>query len=34
MWTAYPRMDGRLHGVGLPASVRIIPPLGYLDYTR
>jgi UDP-N-acetylglucosamine 2-epimerase (non-hydrolysing) len=29
---AHPRLDGRLHGAGLPASVRIIPPLGYLDF--
>jgi UDP-N-acetylglucosamine 2-epimerase (non-hydrolysing) len=29
---AHPRVDGRLHGAGLPASVRIIPPLGYLDF--
>ncbi len=29
---AHPRVDGRLHGAALPASVRIIPPLGYLDF--
>jgi UDP-N-acetylglucosamine 2-epimerase (non-hydrolysing) len=29
---AHPRLDGRLHGAGLPAAVRIIPPLGYLDF--
>ena len=29
---AHPRVDGRLRGAGLPASVRIIPPLGYLDF--
>jgi len=29
---AHPRVDGGLHGAGLPASVRIIPPLGYLDF--
>ena len=29
---AHPRVDGRLRGAGLPPSVRIIPPLGYLDF--
>ena len=29
---AHPRVDGRLHGAGLPAAVRIVPPLGYLDF--
>jgi len=29
---AHPRVDGLLRGAGLPASVRIIPPLGYLDF--
>ena len=29
---AHPRVDGLLHGAGLPAGVRIIPPLGYLDF--
>jgi UDP-N-acetylglucosamine 2-epimerase (non-hydrolysing) len=29
---AHPRVDGRLHRAGLPAGVRIIPPLGYLDF--
>jgi len=28
----HPRVDGLLHRAGLPASVRIIPPLGYLDF--
>ena len=29
---AHPRVNGLLDGAGLPASVRIIPPLGYLDF--
>jgi UDP-N-acetylglucosamine 2-epimerase (non-hydrolysing) len=29
---AHPRADRRLRSAGLPASVRIIPPLGYLDF--
>ena len=29
---AHPRVDGRLRDAGLPAAVRIIPPLGYLDF--
>jgi UDP-N-acetylglucosamine 2-epimerase (non-hydrolysing) len=29
---AHPRVNGRLQGAGLPASMRIIPPLGYLDF--
>jgi UDP-N-acetylglucosamine 2-epimerase (non-hydrolysing) len=29
---AHPRLDGQLHGAGLAAGVRIIPPLGYLDF--
>lgn len=29
---AHPRADGRLRSAGLPAGVRIIPPLGYLDF--
>ena len=29
---AHPRADGQLRGAGLPASVRVIPPLGYLDF--
>ena len=29
---AHPRVDSRLPGAGLSASVRIIPPLGHLDF--
>jgi UDP-N-acetylglucosamine 2-epimerase (non-hydrolysing) len=29
---AHPRVADRLHGAGLPAGVRIIPPAGYLDF--
>ena len=29
---AHPRVDGRPRGAGLPHAVRIIPPLGYLDF--
>ena len=29
---AHPRVNGQLHRAGLPASVRIVPPLGYLDF--
>ena len=29
---AHPRVNGLLHGAGLPASVRVLPPLGYLDF--
>ena len=29
---AHPRVNGQLRSAGLPASVRIIPPLGYLDF--
>ncbi len=29
---AHPRAAGRLHSAGLPDSVRIIPPAGYLDF--
>jgi UDP-N-acetylglucosamine 2-epimerase (non-hydrolysing) len=29
---AHPRVNGQLLDAGLPASVRIIPPLGYLDF--
>ena len=29
---AHPRVDSRLRNAGLPAGVRIIPPLGYLDF--
>jgi UDP-N-acetylglucosamine 2-epimerase (non-hydrolysing) len=29
---AHPRVTDRLHGAGLPAGVRIIPPAGYLDF--
>ena len=29
---AHPRVAERLAGAGLPASVRIIPPAGYLDF--
>ncbi len=32
MLPAHPRVNGRLHGAGLPASVRIIRPLGYLEF--
>ena len=28
----HPRTRGRLHGAALPEGVRIIPPLGYLDF--
>ena len=29
---AHPRVADRLHGAGLPAGIRIIPPAGYLDF--
>ena len=29
---AHPRVAGRLRSAGLPARMRIIPPLGYLDF--
>ena len=29
---AHPRVDGQLRGAVLPASVRVILPLGYLDF--
>ena len=29
---AHPRADGRLRGAELPAELRVIPPLGYLDF--
>lgn len=29
---AHPRAAGRLHAAGLPDTVRIIPPAGYLDF--
>jgi UDP-N-acetylglucosamine 2-epimerase (non-hydrolysing) len=29
---AHPRVAGRLAGVGLPATVRVIPPAGYLEF--
>ena len=29
---AHPRVNGQLRSFGLPASVRIVPPLGYLDF--
>jgi UDP-N-acetylglucosamine 2-epimerase (non-hydrolysing) len=29
---AHPRVAGRLHDAGLPPTVRIIPPAGYLDF--
>jgi UDP-N-acetylglucosamine 2-epimerase (non-hydrolysing) len=32
VWPAHPRVAGQLHGAGLPAGVRVIPPAGYLDF--
>ena len=29
---AHPRVNGQLRGAGIPAGVRMIPPLGYLDF--
>jgi UDP-N-acetylglucosamine 2-epimerase (non-hydrolysing) len=30
--SAHSRTVGRLRGAGLPAGLRIIPPVGYLDF--
>ncbi len=32
MLPAHPRVAGRLHNAGLPSTVRVIPPAGYLDF--